>query len=92
MLPREQILQKNNKNISQPKEFNKNTDTPKTDPSKATISQYLQKSNPVRFSDPYDHINPMDNTHDETHILDTQEQNREDGEGEQEELFEKKTQ
>ena len=43
--------------------------------------------NSVRFEDPYDHINPMDNTHDYTHLIDTQEHNIEDGEDKQETII-----
>ena len=46
--------------------------------------------NSVYFEDQYDHINPMENTHDYTHLIDTKEQNKEDSEDEQEEWFEEK--
>ena len=32
------------------------------------------KVNSVRFDEPYDHINHMENTHKDTHTIDTQEQ------------------
>ena len=44
----------------------------------------------VRFEDPYDHINPMENTHEDIHLIDTQEKNIEYDEYKQEELFEEK--
>ena len=82
---REQLLQKNHKNGSRPKEFNKNTDTSNTAPPQATIGRHLSKVNSIRFKDPYDHINPMENTHEDTHPLDTHiEKNREDSEDEEE--------
>ena len=62
---REHILQNNNKNISRPKDFNKNTD-----PTQSTIARHQPKSNSLGFEEPYDHINTMENTHDETHIID----------------------
>ena len=43
--------------------------------------------NSVLFEEPYYHINPMDNTYEDTYIIDTQEQNIEYAEDEQEELF-----
>ena len=85
---REQLLQKNHKNGSLPKEFNKNTHTSKKAPPKTTTSCHQLKANPVRFEDQYDNRNPMENTHEYTNIIDTQEQNIEDAEVEQEELFE----
>ena len=44
--------------------------------------------NSVRFEDPHDHINPIYNKHDETHIIDIKEQNRDFDEAEQEEVLE----
>ena len=86
---REQLLHKNNKNGSLPKYFNKNTDTSNTDPTQDTIDCNWPKVNSVRFEYLYDHINPMENTHDDTHLLDTHvEHNREDSN--EEELFEEK--
>ena len=66
---REQLLQKNYKNVSQPKDFNNNTDTSNIDPPKATIARHLPKVNSVRFEDPYEHIDPTENTHEYTHII-----------------------
>ena len=43
--------------------------------------------NSVCFEDPYDHINPMDNTHEETNLIDTQRKDIEDSEVEEKELF-----
>ena len=75
---REKLLQNNHKNGSLPKYFNKNTDTSKTTPLQATIDLHEPKVNSVHFEDPYENINSMYNTHDETHLLDTHvEQNRE---------------
>ena len=42
----------------------------------------------VRFEDPYDHINYMYNTHEDTYIIVAQEHNTEDAKFEIEELFE----
>ena len=38
----------------------------------ATISCLHSKVNSVHFEDPYDHINPMYNTNEDTHLIDTQ--------------------
>ena len=46
--------------------------------------------NSVLFEDPYGHINPTYNTHEDTNLIDKQEQNTEDAEVEQEDLFEEK--
>ena len=40
------------------------------------------------FEDPYDHINLMENDHEDTNCINTQEQNMEDAEVDQEEWFE----
>ena len=61
---REKLLQNNHKNGSRPKEFNKNTDKSNTDPPQDKISCHQPKVNSVRFEDPYEHINPTENTHD----------------------------
>ena len=72
--PIEQIPQNNHKHVSQPKYFNKNKDTSKnTGPPQATIYRPHQKVKAVCFDDPYDHINPMENTHEDNHLIDTQE-------------------
>ena len=80
----EQLLQNNYKNVSQPKDVNKNTDTPNTAPAKSKISHHWPKANLVRFEDPYDHINPMKNTHEDTHTIDTREKNIEDADADSE--------
>ena len=80
----EQLLQNNQKIGSQSKDFNKNTNTSNTSPIQATIAHHRPKVNSVRFEDPYNHINPMENIHEDTHLIDTQEQNTEDVEVEQE--------
>ena len=59
-------------NVSQPKGLNKNNDTSNTYLPKATIDRHQPKLNPVRFKDPYGHINPTENTHEDTHITDAQ--------------------
>ena len=83
--PREQHIQKNHKNWSRPNNFNKNKDTSNnTDPHQDTISCPRPKLNSVHFEDPYEHINPMENTHEDTHLIDTQEKDIEDNEVEQE--------
>ena len=40
--------------------------------------------NSVRFEDQYDHLNPTNNTYEDTHLIDTQEQYVEENEVEQE--------
>ena len=83
--PREQLLHKNHKHVSQPKDFNKSTDTSNNKgPNQATIACPRPKVNSVCFEYLYDHINRMDNTHEDTHLIDTQEQDTEDTEVEQE--------
>ena len=72
---REKILHKNHKHGSRPKDFNKNTDTSYNtypSPTQATISLPFPKVISVRFEYPYDHINPMENTHEDTNLIDTQ--------------------
>ena len=68
---REQLLQKNYKNVSQPKDFNNNNDTSNIDPPKATIARHLPKVNSVRFEDQYYHIETMYDNQYETHLIDT---------------------
>ena len=72
---REQLLQKNHKNGSHPKDSNKNTDTSNTYTPQATIDRHGQKLNSVLFEDPYDNINPIYNIHEDTNLIDTQEKN-----------------
>ena len=70
--PIEQLLQNNHKHGSIPKYFNKKTDTyNNTGCPEATIACPVPKVNSVYFEDPYDHINPMDNPHEDTHLIDT---------------------
>ena len=69
------------KNVSRPKEFNKNKDSSKnTVPPQATIDCPCPKVNSVHFDDPYDHINHTENTHKDTKLIDTQEQDMENTE------------
>ena len=81
---REQLLQKNHKNWSQPKDFNKNIDTPNTSPPQAKMAYHRPKLNSVWFEYPYDHINPMENTQEDINPIEPQEQNIEYAEVEQE--------
>ena len=87
---RENLLQNNHKKGPRPKDFNRNNDTSNTAPTQSTIDDHWPKANSVRFEDLYDHINPMDNTHEDTHLMDTKEQIIEYFQVEQEELFEDK--
>ena len=70
---RYQLLQNNHQNLSRTKYFNKNTDAFNAAPPQDSIVCHQPKVNAVRFEDPYEHINPMDNIHEDTHIIDTQE-------------------
>ena len=73
--PIEQFLQNNHKHGSLPKYFNKNKDKSKNKGHpQATISCPCPKVNTVLSDGPYDHINPMENTHEDNHLIDTQEQ------------------
>ena len=84
----EKTLHKNYKHGSWPKDFNKSKDTPNnTDNTKAKIACPCQKVNSIRFEEPYENINYTENTHADTHLVDTQEKYIEDAEVEQEELF-----
>ena len=51
-----------------------------TGPPQDTIDMPCQNLKPFRFKHLYDHIKPMENTHEYTHIIDTQEQDIEDTE------------
>ena len=83
-LPREKTLKKNHKYGSWPKDFNKNKYTSKkSGPPQATITRPLSKAKPVRFEDPYDHIHHMENHNENTHLIDTQEQDMENSDVEQ---------
>ena len=44
-------------------DFNRNAYKSDTDPSQAKFDHHIQKLNSVHFEDPYDSINPTDNTH-----------------------------
>ena len=68
-LPREQLLHNNNTNGSLIKYFNKHTDIYNTARPRDTIARHWPKVNSVCFEDPYDHINPMENKNDETHLI-----------------------
>ena len=59
----EQLFQKNHKNGSWPKDFNRNTDTYNTSTPQDTIYFHWPKVNSVRFEEPYEYINPMSNSH-----------------------------
>ena len=80
---REELFQNNHQNGSQSKDFNKNTDTSNTASPLSTISRHRPRVNPVRFEGPYNHINPMENIHEDTHLIDTQKQNIEDAKDKQ---------
>ena len=72
--PREQLLNKNHKHGSIPKEYNRNKYTSKnTGPPQDTIYCPRPKVNSFYFDDPYDHICHMENTHEDTHLIDTKE-------------------
>ena len=72
--PREQLLQNNHEDGSRPKEFNKNTDTSNnTGSPQDTIFRSCPRMNSDRFGDPYEHIKPTYNTHEDTHHISTQE-------------------
>ena len=89
MSSREKLFQNNHKHGSQPKYFNsKKYTSNNTGPPQATIARPSSNVNSLQFQDPCDHINPMYNIHEDTDIIDTQEQDIEDSEVEQEELFE----
>ena len=66
---RENIIHNNNINGSRPKYFNKNTDTYSTDPTQSKIARHRPKTNSAFFEDPYDQINTMYNTHDDTQLI-----------------------
>ena len=73
--PREQLLKKNHKHGSQTKDFNKNKYTSQnTGLTQDIISLTCPKVNSVCFDEPYDHIHHMENTHEDTHLIGTQEQ------------------
>ena len=53
----------------------KNTNTSNTAPTQSKIDHHRPTVKSVLFEHPYNHINPMDNTHEGTHLIDKQEQN-----------------
>ena len=55
------------------KYVNKNIDTSISAPRKATLARNKRKLNSVQFVDPYDHVNLMENTNDDTHLVDSNE-------------------
>ena len=55
-----------------------------TGPTQATNNLPRRKLNSFRFDDPYYHSNPTENTHEDTNLIDTQEQYIKDTEVEQE--------
>ena len=86
--PIEQLLHNNHKHGSRPKYFNKNEDTYKnTGPPQATTSLPRPKVNSVQFDDSFDHIYHMDHNHENTHFIDTQEQDMENNEVEHDALY-----
>ena len=70
---RENLLHNNHRNLSIPKDFNKNTDTSSSFPPKDTISCHKPKVNSVRFEDPYYQINHVVNTNDYNDLIDAHE-------------------
>ena len=89
--PREQLLQNNQKHGSRPKDSNKNKYKSKnTGPPQVTIACPRLKVNPVQFYETNDHIHHMEHTHENTHLLDTQEQDMENNEAEKYEFYERK--
>ena len=76
--PREKLLQNNHKHGSRPEDLNKNKYASKNKgPPHATIAFRCPKVNSVQFDDHYDHINHMDHTHENTQLVDNQEQDME---------------
>ena len=69
MASREELLHNNQRKGSRPKYFNKDTDTSRPDRTKSTIDRHQTKINSVRFEDPNNQINTMDNTNDGTQII-----------------------
>ena len=70
MESRENILQSNHKHGSRTKYFNKNIDTSRLGPPKATTARNKPKVKPVRFFNPYNQINPKENTDNYAHLVD----------------------
>ena len=71
--PREQLLQNNHNHGSLSKESNKNDKSNNTDPTKVKISHPCPNVNSVYFEYPDYHTDPTENTHEDTHHIDTQE-------------------
>ena len=65
----EQLFQNNHRNGSRTKDFSKNTDKSNKNTPQTTIYCNKPKVNSVLFEDTYDHINPMENTYDDTHLM-----------------------
>ena len=59
-----------------------------TGPHQATIARSHIKVNSILFDDPYDHNHHMEHTHENTHLIDTQEQDMENNDFEQDEVYE----
>ena len=71
--PREQILHKNPKYLSRPKDFNKDKDSSQnTGLIQAIIACTCPKVKSVQFFYSYGHIHHMQNTHEDNHLIDTQ--------------------
>ena len=68
---RDQLLHNNHGSI--PKDFNKNTDTSRSVPPKAIFARHRPKVKSVCFEYPYENINYMNNTNDDTHLIDAYE-------------------
>ena len=66
---REQLLNNNHKHGSIHQYFNNNIDTSRLGLTKDTIDHHEYKVKLVFFEDPYDHINTMDNTDGEIHLI-----------------------
>ena len=66
----EQLLQNNNKRVSRPKAFRKNTDTSRSAPSKAIIDRHQPIVNSVYFEVPCNKMNKTDNANCDTRLID----------------------
>ena len=85
--PRGQLLQNNHKHGSRTKDFNKAKINTKKGPPQDTIARPRLKLNPARFGDPYDHVHHMEHTHEDNHLIDTQEQDMENNKFEEEKII-----
>ena len=72
--PREKIIHNNNKHGKSTKDFKNNIDTSSSGSPRTKLFRHKPKVNSVRFGDPYDHINPTENTNDETHLINAYEE------------------